>query len=297
MSVGRTIDILPDFETIMQTRRATTRATARARMPARAFRRDVAGPLVDLLLPERCAACAATAGHGPWEPPGLVVQGLRPWDRPHLCVDCATRIFAQPCARILDGRGRHPDLCVWAAAATSALLTQVVGAFKYHGLRGLAWPLGRALAAAAVAAPPSAGAVPPQAARACADVLVPVPLHAARRRSRGFNQAAVLADLAGRVTGLSVDNGALARTRATAQQAKLSGSAARERNLAGAFAARPTGVPRRALVVDDLVTAGATAQAAAAALRSAGWEVAGVLALGLALSRDGDDDGDGDADF
>ena len=122
-------------------------------------------------------------------------------------------------------------------------------------------------------------------------MLVPVPLHAARRRRRGFNQAAVLAELAGPLLGLPVDHAALRRLRATAQQARLNETGAREANLAGAFGAGVAGASRRAVLVDDLVTVGATAQAAAAALRGAGWEVVGVLALGLATSRD---DGAGD---
>jgi len=242
---------------------------------------------LELLLPEHCAACGTPAGFTPWEATGARVRGLRPWDRPHLCRECATALFGQGRARVLDGRSLAPDLPVWAATGTSSVLTAVVGAWKYHGVRGLGWPLGRALAAVATAEPE--GSRPAPAARA--DVLVPVPLHAGRRRRRGFNQAAMIADLAGGIAGVAVDHGALRRLRATAQQARLSGTRDREANLAGAFAARESGGGRRVLLVDDLVTAGATVQAAAAALREAGWEVAGVLALGLAMSRD-DDAGD-----
>lgn len=239
--------------------------------------------LIDLLLPEQCAACGATGGHGGWEAAGSCVAGLRPWDRPHLCRQCAAGLFGEPCFRLLGGTGEGRDddhsLAVWAAAPTSARLTRVVGTWKYHGVRGLAWPLARALAIAARCEPPAA---------ACGDVLVPVPLHRSRRRTRGFNQADLLARLVAPSLGLPVARDALRRTRATAQQARLTDGAARRRNLDGAFAARqPEPGQGRALLVDDLVTDGATARAAAAALRASGWVVAGVLALGVALSRNG----------
>jgi predicted amidophosphoribosyltransferase len=243
---------------------------------------------LDVLLPEQCAACGVAPDAAVWAPTSRRAHGLRAVDRPHLCAACAASLFAQPVAARLDGHGREPDLEVWAAAATSAALVQVVGAWKYHGVRGLGWPLGGAVAAAAREAP---------SVRDGAVVLVPVPLHRARRRQRGFNQALMLAELAGAELALPVAAGALRRARATAQQARLAAGRAREANLAGAFAAvAPAGFPGApsALLVDDLVTAGATARAAAAALRAAGWEVAGVLALGLARARN--DDADDPAD-
>lgn len=233
--------------------------------------------LVDLLLPEHCASCGAVAGHGDWEAAGPLAGGLRPWDRPHLCRDCARGLFGQPAFRPPTDDEAVLSLPVWAAAATSGRLTRVVGQWKYHGVRGLGWPLARALVEAAGCGPPAA---------ASGGVLVPIPLHRSRQRARGFNQAALLARLAAPELELPVALHALRRVRATAQQARLSDAAARRRNLEGAFAARaPAPGCGRALLVDDLVTAGATAGAAAAALREAGWEVAGVLALGVAAAH------------
>lgn len=279
-------DFLPEATVDLDPRPLRARARACLVAPAAAF--------VELLFPEECAACGATAGHAAWEPAGIRVAGLRPWDRPHLCRACAGGLFAEPCARTIDPDSAEP-LPVRAAAPTSARLTRVVGAWKYHGVRGLAWPFARALARAARADPlPSAASASTDAADA--DVLVAVPLHVRRQRARGFNQALMLAELAAPLMGLTVGRDTLVRTRATAQQARLADAAARQRNLEGAFAARsPRGERRRALLVDDLVTAGATARAAATALRAAGWEVTGALALGLALARaDGDEAGDAD---
>jgi ComF family protein len=103
-----------------------------------------------------------------------------------------------------------------------------------------------------------------------ADLVVPVPLHWTRRVARGFDQAERIAvPLAARL-GLPVA-GVLRRRRATGAQARL-GRAARLANLAGAFRVdrAQAVVGRRVLLVDDVTTTGATLEAAAAALLSAG---------------------------
>ena len=147
-------------------------------------------------------------------------------------------------------------------------------AFKYDGRRSLA--------------PALASLLRDQAADllAGADLLVPVPLHAARRRHRGFNQAR---DLAAHL-GLPILS-ALRRTRATSPQASLT-AGGRRRNVRGAFALAPAPpwtpatwrLSRRArlarmadaladrviVLVDDVVTTGATLDACARVLRAAG---------------------------
>ena len=102
------------------------------------------------------------------------------------------------------------------------------------------------------------------------DVIVPVPLTSARRRRRGFNQAALLAKGLGRERGLPVIE-ALTRTRFGVAQVGLS-AAERRRNVAGAFAfRRDAGVEGlRLLVIDDVATTGATLDACARALLQGG---------------------------
>ncbi len=111
------------------------------------------------------------------------------------------------------------------------------------------------------------------------DGLVPVPLHWTRRWRRGFNQAEVLARAVGRQHGLPVFCRALRRVRATPlQQGDFE---ARRRNVRDAFAvARPADLTdRRLLLVDDVFTTGATADACAAVLLRAGAAEVGVLTL------------------
>lgn len=152
----------------------------------------------------------------------------------------------------------------------------MLGQWKYHGVRGLAWPLAGLLTGAVGAAVSREGAV---------DLLVPIALHDRRRRVRGFNQAEVLARLSGFDHGLAVAAALLQRTRSTGQQAKLKTVAARRSNLTGAFAAqRPASGGLRVGLVDDLVTSGSTCESAAAALTAQGWQVCWVAALGLAAA-------------
>ena len=104
------------------------------------------------------------------------------------------------------------------------------------------------------------------------DALVPVPVHASRRRVRGFNQAELLADAIGERLGIPVRPEMLIRDRRTKPQKELS-PAERLKNLSGAFASGeiPAGV-QSVLLVDDIYTTGSTIEACARALRKAGVE-------------------------
>jgi len=236
--------------------------------------RTLLGSLLEFVYPETCVLCGAESGERPWCAAGRLVGGLSWTDGPHLCRPCAERIGPDPVRSVLAG----PDLSVHGGRRPCSDLVKVLGQWKYHGVRGLAWPLSGLLTAAVGAAIARDGPV---------DLLVPVALHSRRRRIRGFNQAEVLAQLAGHQLGIQVAGGLLERVRTTGQQAKLKTAADRRRNLAGAFVVRPGLEPaagRRIGLVDDLVTSGATCGAAAAALTGAGWEVTWIAALGVAVA-------------
>lgn len=135
---------------------------------------------------------------------------------------------------------------------------------KYAGERRLARPLGEAVAR-------RWGRV-----GRGATVIVPVPVHAERERQRGYDQAALIAEVAARSLGLPWLR-ALERARATVAQFEL-GRADRAANVGGAFRLRRARDGRAAdgvagrwvLLVDDVVTTGATLAACAAALEEAG---------------------------
>lgn len=104
---------------------------------------------------------------------------------------------------------------------------------------------------------------------ALADVIVPVPLHPSRRSERGFNQAELLASVVARERGIAFDPALLGRTSPTPSQVGLQVTE-RRHNVREAFVSKAGAPGRTVLLVDDVISSGATAAACAAALRAAG---------------------------
>ncbi|HXZ68216.1 MAG TPA: phosphoribosyltransferase family protein [Alphaproteobacteria bacterium] len=130
-----------------------------------------------------------------------------------------------------------------------------------------------------------------------ADVLVPVPLHRLRLLQRRFNQSALLAKGLSRASGVPACVTSLGRTRRTRAQVGLAQDA-RLSNVADAFdvcrSGRSAIEGRRVLLIDDVMTTGATANACAAALLDAGARTVDVLAIALVANgvQDGAEDED-----
>jgi ComF family protein len=213
--------------------------------------------VLDLILPPACAGCGRY---------GEV-----------LCAVCRGRLRspATAVARFLAADagvvvGDALEVAMTAFAYEGVML-RALGRLKYGGAARLARPLAEAALPAfdelvAVIGPGS---------------LVPVPVHPERQRQRGYNQAALIANVLGRARSRPVRD-ILERRRATTQQHRLD-RGARLRNLCRAFVLAPgASPPRVAILVDDILTTSATLEACAMVLRDAGSE----RVIGFAVARE-----------
>lgn len=224
---------------------------------ARRWLLEAVSAVAGVLFPAWCVGCGAfgtwlcsrcLAGLDTIRPPvcpgcGLPLPPDDPGDRCHLC-----RITPYK----LDGVrsfGQH-----------TGLLRRAIHRLKYEGLAVLAAPLGQAMGEAWPSLAPDYDP----------SVVVPVPLHKARQRQRGYNQAVLLARELARALGRPVAEGCLFRIRHTRPQVGLNGSE-RHANVADAFYCAPgTLAGQRVLLVDDVFTTGATLESAGRAVRQGG---------------------------
>lgn len=214
--------------------------------------------LLDLLLPPRCSGCGRE---------GEV-----------LCDACQAPLYrrlSEPAGAPIGLQVTMPDGIVqmeW-CAAFSGPVRDAIHALKYGGERRLHDPLGRSLAARWAQA--AAGG----------DVLTWVPVHPHRRRERGFDQAEELARSMGSLLDMPV-TGYLERRQSTQAMHAL-GHEARAENVSGAFMLRPAAEGelrgRWPVLVDDIITTGATLAGCARALSGAG--VVAVSAVAVAKDR------------
>ncbi len=198
------------------------------------------------------------------------------------CLNCfkAANFVTAPMCRVCGVPMPYDmaDLCVHCAAKPPAF-TEARAALRYdETARKLILPLKYADHTEAVSGLATLMRRPGEAMLQAANLLVPVPLHPARLRQRRFNQAALLAIALGRLTGRPLSVDALQRTRPT-QQLEGLGAAQRREEVAGAFAVRAGAglAGKRVVLIDDVMTSGATADACARALLDAGAKQVDVL--------------------
>lgn len=210
--------------------------------------------LLDLLMPPTCPACGS--------------EGRSPCSA---CLAALARRLDEP-AGVPIGLGRvQPRGIVqleW-CAPYGGTAKECLRALKYDGEQRLAVPLGRLMAERW------------RRAAVGGEVFVPVPVHPARRRDRGFDQAELLCRVVARELGLPVALGLTRAARTTAQHSL--GRAARQANVGRVFVVAPRHAQaiagRWVVLVDDVSTTGATLAGCAQALLDAGARAVSALAL------------------
>lgn len=189
--------------------------------------------LLDLVFPPVCANCGRVDAR--------------------FCAVCRRELARCPVEIRHEPVGGLDSFC--ATGKQQGVLGEAVKAFKYESATDLRDLLADRLRVALVV---QAWAF---------DAVLPVPLHADRLLDRGYNQSALLGERLAQALGICYAPGLLGRIRSTGQQARLSGSE-RLQNVAGAFAADRAVRGLSVLLIDDVVTTGATMGECAAALRS-----------------------------
>ena len=221
---------------------------------------------LDLLYPPKCAGCSregqficeSCLNAQPRLLAPYCLACAQPLPRGSICADCRGTPLAIDAIRapfLMEGAIRH-----------------AIHQLKYGNLRAIAPLLGRIMAEFMSSEGVSG------------DALVPVPLHSKRERQRGYNQANLLARETGKLLHISVASGLLSRVSNAPPQARSQSAADRKANVKDSFyCPNPSGTDGKVLVlVDDVCTTGATLDACAIALKSAG----AVRVYGVTLARE-----------
>jgi len=226
--------------------------------------RDLGDQLLDLLFPPRCVGCSRVGTLLCGECLSQIPRVEHPF-----CTRCGDKVATEGlCARCRTSPLRIER--IRSAVYFKGALREAIHHLKYKGRTALAKPLGNLMTTYWQQHPMAV------------DVVVPVPLHAARLRERGYNQAALLARELAQQAGLPIDEETLVRKRATAPQVELNAKQRKE-NVRDAFYCSGNALAgKRVLLIDDVCTTGATLEACAVALCENGARSVQALTLARA---------------
>ena len=219
--------------------------------------------ILDFMYPPLCVCCGTLLARG----------------SDHVCVDCWSSLtqvhrdhpLYQETRSKLLASGTVSDLVALFVFEKEGAFQSIAHALKYSGVQALGIELGRRLAEAVTEQDISS------------DVIVPVPLHKRKTRERGYNQSELIARGLSAGTGVPVRSNVLRRTRYTETQTALS-LQERKENMDNAFACTSEAIADSSIIlIDDVITTGATIEACASALMASGARR--IIAASAALAQ------------
>ncbi len=206
---------------------------------------------LDMVFPPRCVTCKEFGAYiCPACRPLMMLAGQ---PRCGVCWMPSGERICETCRYRRPAFSGARSAFVYEGPARDAVL-----ALKFEGIAAIARTMGVPMAERLVEWDPDISAI------------VPVPLGGSRKRSRGYNQSALLAREISRLTGIPVTADALVRRRSTPPQVGQADWEARRDNVEGAFSAGRRSVAGGVLLIDDVITTGATLDACARVLLTAG---------------------------
>lgn len=236
---------------------------------------DLLDGLGDLVFPNNCILCSR------YVPDKSLPQLCSPclsaieFNRPPFCLCCSRHLEVFTIEGLCPTCLKYPIAfdTAWGAVVYNDHLQRLMHLFKYHQQTCVRKVFKHLILEFLKSYPLPLGTF---------DELMPVPLHPARQRERGFNQANMVADIISEHTGIPVGRGGLTRVRATESQSAL-GAKERWTNMEGAFRMKKNFNinSKKFLLIDDLLTTGATASYAARALKDAGASRVGLFVVAL----------------
>lgn len=207
--------------------------------------------ILSLIYPKNCFSCGKNGAY--------------------FCRFCLEKLEEPPRQRFWRG---DLDGLIAVGSSKNEPLFKAIKFLKYNGVKEIALDLGWILAERIK------GRIPDWTSRI---ILAPVPLYSEREQSRGFNQAELLARAAAEKLGAALKTDLLKKIKDTPPQAKTSSGKERFENIKGSFEAAPDPVLKESVIIliDDILTTGATMSEAAKALKKAGAKIV----IGAVIAR------------
>jgi ComF family protein len=231
--------------------------------------------LFDLVFPRNCILCRGFHPATADDPLCPACFSRIAFNHPPFCVKCSRPLAAYTdeglcadCRRLMPAFDR-----AWAATLYTGPMAELIPRYKFHHKTAL-----RKTFVAIIR-----HFLKRYEIALTADIILPVPLHPARLRERGYNQSALIAESLAGALGIPPALNGLERVRHTPRQSEL-GQKDRFTNIRGAFRMKPSSefTGKSVILVDDLLTTGATASEAAKTLKDAGAAEITVIALSIA---------------